>query len=378
MAIRRRGELWQVDVTVNGQRARGSFPTVAEARQREAEWRSTLLAGEMPITVTAHMPARMVPADHTISGALDMALRQRWHGAKDRSGSYRCGQAWVEALGPRRPLDEITTAIVADVIEAWERRGSAPATINRKVAALSVMLKTAQANGKLAALPLLPRRKEYEGRIRYLRPDEEESLLNFAPGPAERDLMVLSIYTGIRRGELARLTVRDCDLTSDLPRITVWVSKGDKPRTIFLTARAAEAVKRLTAGLSSHEPLIPEGITPTHLSRLVAAWKVARGLPPGDEMCWHSLRHTCASRLVQRGVPLIVVKEWMGHAAIETTMRYAHLAPDNLLIALEALDMGDRRGRVEARPGIEPGCMDLQSIASTTPPTRRSAPRGIA
>lgn len=82
--------------------------------------------------------------------------------------------------------------------------------------------------------------------------------------------------------------------------------------------------------------------------------------------------------VVRRGVPLIVVKEWMGHAAIETTMRYAHLAPDNLLIALEALDMGDRLGRVEARPGIEPGCLDLQSSASTTPPTRRSAPRGEA
>ncbi len=41
--------------------------------------------------------------------------------------------------------------------------------------------------------------------------------------------------------------------------------------------------------------------------------------------------HTCASRLVQRGVPLKVVQEWMGHKAINMTMRYAHLAPANLL-----------------------------------------------
>lgn len=52
--------------------------------------------------------------------------------------------------------------------------------------------------------------------------------------------------------------------------------------------------------------------------------------------------------MVRRDALLIVVKEWMGHAAIETTIRYARLAPDNLLIALETLDMGDRRGRVEA------------------------------
>jgi len=52
----------------------------------------------------------------------------------------------------------------------------------------------------------------------------------------------------------------------------------------------------------------------------------------------HSLRHTCASRLIQRGVPLAVVQKWMGHRAIQTTLRYAHLAPDNFKVALEALE----------------------------------------
>lgn len=47
----------------------------------------------------------------------------------------------------------------------------------------------------------------------------------------------------------------------------------------------------------------------------------------GTGAAWHLLRHTFASRLVQAGVPLRTVAGWMGHTTIQTTMRYAHLAP---------------------------------------------------
>ena len=50
-------------------------------------------------------------------------------------------------------------------------------------------------------------------------------------------------------------------------------------------------------------------------------------------------RHTCASRMVQRGVALPVVMEWMGHKAMQMTMRYAHLAPANLQAAVIALSL---------------------------------------
>ena len=52
----------------------------------------------------------------------------------------------------------------------------------------------------------------------------------------------------------------------------------------------------------------------------------------------HALRHTCASRLVQRGVSLLVVKEWMGHKSIVTTQRYSHLAAQNLFDAARVLE----------------------------------------
>ena len=53
---------------------------------------------------------------------------------------------------------------------------------------------------------------------------------------------------------------------------------------------------------------------------------------------WHTLKHTTASRLVQKGVHLVSVKEIMGHSIIATTMRYAHLAPKNLQDAISVLE----------------------------------------
>jgi site-specific recombinase XerD len=57
-----------------------------------------------------------------------------------------------------------------------------------------------------------------------------------------------------------------------------------------------------------------------------------------SEFVIHSLRHTCASRLVIAGIDLYVVKEWLGHSSIQITERYAHLNPAKLVQAVEVLE----------------------------------------
>ena len=66
-------------------------------------------------------------------------------------------------------------------------------------------------------------------------------------------------------------------------------------------------------------------------------WGSALKVSGVRDFTFHDLRHTFASRLVQRGVSLKAVQELLGHSNIKTTMRYAHLAPDNLRSAVEVL-----------------------------------------
>jgi site-specific recombinase XerD len=72
-------------------------------------------------------------------------------------------------------------------------------------------------------------------------------------------------------------------------------------------------------------------------------WNKARkamGLEEDKGFTPHCLRHGCASRLAQAGVPLLTIKELLGHQKIETTLIYAHLAPKNLEDAVRLLEVG--------------------------------------
>lgn len=72
---------------------------------------------------------------------------------------------------------------------------------------------------------------------------------------------------------------------------------------------------------------------------LIRAYEAAGLRPIG----WHTCRHSFASHLAMRGVPMKVIQELLGHASIVTTMRYAHLAPHVARDAVRLLDRGNPR-----------------------------------
>lgn len=137
--------------------------------------------------------------------------------------------------------------------------------------------------------------------------------------------------TGFRESELLRFLLADYQFNM----LHIWESKNGKPRAVPATDRVKEIIQKATD--KGHTRLF-ETVT---LHDLRFAWKKIRkhmGLERDEQFVIHAFRHTCASRLVQRGVPLAVVQKWMGHKAIQTTLRYAHLAPDNFMDAMKVLN----------------------------------------
>lgn len=209
------------------------------------------------------------------------------------------------------------------VLGSLRERGNSNATINRKMAALSKLLRKAHKMGDIHSLPEFRRQKERAGRIRFLEPNEEQMLFG-AIGKRSEDshrLAVFLVDTGCRLSEALGLIWND---VSD-DRVSFWLTKSGRSRTIPLTGRAKATISRTIGGKGPFKML--------NAVHFRAIWNEAKqevGLGKDDQVVPHILRHTCASRLVQGGVDIRRVQMWLGHQTLQMTMRYAHLATNDL------------------------------------------------
>ena len=213
-------------------------------------------------------------------------------------------------------LDEVTGKL--------RERGNSNATINRKMAALQKLLRKAFKMGDIHSLPEFRRQKERAGRLRILTREEEDRLFA-AIGEMSREALALSVFlvdTGCRLGEAIGLKWSD---VAD-NRVTFWITKSGRSRTVPLTTRACGAICRQRR--HQHGPF-------RHIAqhRYRAIWNEAKsgtGFVNDKDLVPHALRHTCASRLVQGGIDIRRVQMWLGHQTLQMTMRYAHLATADL------------------------------------------------
>ena len=321
--IRRRGMTYLIDVTWKGTRRTATARTLVEAEAKRVELSNGLM----------NNPAAVADkVSWTLAEALKRATSIAWAGARSELTSVRNACGALAYFGGARRLATISTTALDGYVEALQARGNSDGTINRKLAALSKMMAVAIERGGLSSKPHFPRRRESQGRIRFLTDAEERRVITLfrqwnCMGYADA-VMVLA-DTGLRLGELLRLEHRDVDLKARL--LTVWQTKTGQPRTVPMTTRV-------------HDILISVGQGRCFLINEDAfrhAWDRARGLmglTDDKGFVIHALRHTCASRLVQRGVNLKVIQEWLGHKSLAMTMRYAHLSPTNLLDAVAVLE----------------------------------------
>lgn len=174
-------------------------------------------------------------------------------------------------------------------------------------------------------------------RSRFLTFEEEEQILAGSP-EFLRPAIVFSLHTGVRIGELVSLTWGQVDLERRTITITAEKAKGKRTRHIPLNDIAYKAIGTQPRGIAPTAPVFPQVVEKTnfYFSRRLRQIAKAAGVDL-KELCWHTLRHTFASRLVQAGVSLQVVKELLGHTTLVMVMRYAHLADKNLRAGVDVL-----------------------------------------
>jgi integrase len=164
-------------------------------------------------------------------------------------------------------------------------------------------------------------------RLRYLSDDESRRLANACPQDF-RMLVTAALLTGCRYGELTTMTV--ADFNPDSGTVQVRTSKSGKPRHVVLPQEGRDFIAGIAAGKPGSTLLFTRANgsawSPSDQQRrLLLACKAARIEPPAN---FHALRHTYASRLAMRAVPLAVIAAQLGHADTRMVEKhYGHLAP---------------------------------------------------
>lgn len=335
--------VWYVDFRgPGGRRLRAS--TGATGRP-EAEAKAAKIVAAALRDTEVHPGAPRAAAE-TLGRALQVTYATVWSASRSkREMKYTVNRLTME-IGDLR-LDGLDYATLRRFAEERRSAGDSPATINRKLSAISRACTEAYRMGWIGAVPKMPRLAEDNVKERYLSKDEEASLMKViearvAPAYPEwaymAALVPLLLDTGMRLGEALGLT--SDNVSGDLVVLRHGTTKSGRGRSVPLTKRARAAAKALI------ESPLHGTFGASRVSRRFQAACTAAGI---EGVTLHTLRHTCASRLVQGGVDLFRVQRWLGHSTPMVTTRYAHLEADDLRGGVAALDGTAKKRKVAHR-----------------------------
>jgi len=249
-----------------------------------------------------------------------------------------CGQ-----LSERMLLDGVTRHTIREYLASLQRRGMSSRTLARKLAALRSFFKYLHARGTCRTNPAKMVSARKLGRpLPHFLDENEVCRLIEAPdtvtvlGKRDRAILETLYATGIRAGELAALQLNHVDLISGVIKVS---GKGRKERIALLGTPAVSALRSylavrsdLTKGKSvGHLFVNHRGgpLTSRSVQRIVHKY-ASSVLPMRDDISPHTLRHSFATHMLNRGADLRSVQELLGHASLTSTQVYTHLTTQRL------------------------------------------------
>ena len=274
----------------------------------------------------------------TLSEATNLVYKRRYNG-EDSAENFLIAMKYnIKALG-NLPVNKITKQHIKKLMDyhRFTRKNTKQVT-NTKVGYLKTVLDEMVEDGFIKDVSFPRRLKEKKQKVHYLTADMERELLSWLNcmqrNREAKDIIECLIDLGCRVNELLNLEKRFVDFDNN--QINFNDRKNDNAVAVPMTDRVSFYMVKYCADKKDNEKLFD-----VDYSWLNGIWQKARkDLGYADKKFYtiHLCRHTCASRLVQRGVPILLVKDWLGHEDIENTMIYAHLAPKALHSVVEVLN----------------------------------------
>ena len=274
----------------------------------------------------------------TLSEATKVVYKRRKNGTKSATNFLIGMKHNIKALGDL-PVNKITRPMVnkmMDILKAEHKNSNA--VVNQKMGYLRVVLQEMEEDGYIEMIKFPKPRPTKNSKVHYLTKQMEDELLNYLQDNnylEAKDIVICLIDLGCRVNELLGLEKRFVDWDNN--QINFNERKNDKAVAVPMTNRVQKIYKKnYWYDFPEFEKLFN-----LNYSELNSIWQKARkDLGYADKKFYtlHLCRHTCASRLVQRGVPILLVKDWLGHEDIENTMIYAHLQPKALHSYVEVLN----------------------------------------
>ena len=266
----------------------------------------------------------------TLSEATNLVYKRRYNGEDSATNFLIAMKYNIKAIGNLQ-VNKITKQHIKKLMDyhRFTRKNSKQVT-NTKVGYLKTVLDEMVEDGFIKDVSFPRRLKEKKQKVHYLTADMERELLSWLNcmqrNREAKDIIECLIDLGCRVNELLNLEKRFVDFDNN--QINFNDRKNDNAVAVPMTNRVKSILRRYYREVKDFDKVFS-----LNYSELNAIWQKARtDLGYADKKFYtlHLCRHTCASRLVQRGCQLLLVKDWLGHEDIKTTMIYAHLAPKAL------------------------------------------------
>lgn len=237
-------------------------------------------------------------------------------------------------------LCQISPKLLAEYKAKRRAEGAAPATLNKELGTVRHAFNIALREWEWCTTNPMHRvsmETVHNARDRWLTSEEEGRLLGVSPSWLQ-ELITVALHTGMRRGEILALKWQDVDLARGV--LVVMKSKNHERRTIPLNGRVFELLVGKHGGKIKSQDLVfsTSCNTVRDERNLTRAFYVALEKAEIENLTFHDLRHTFATRMVQKGVDIYKVQRLLGHKSPVMTQRYAHHSPESLRDGVAVLD----------------------------------------